>query len=304
MRRFANILFSPLGLHDNSLAVRNIAKLLVGTPARLTLFGVIPESGGLRRLLPQTEIERELRERQRDELERELAKWGRRIGHAEVETVVEVGNPGLSIIERVINEGHDLVVVTTDDQEDQASVKRLQRKCPCPVWIIRPTRARTLRVMAAVNPDASEAELNQMIVELAASMVDLQGGELHVSHAWELAGESSLRTSPRLRASLAEIDELLERERTARQTALDQLLSHPKVADAPWQIHLVKGEPAHVIADLAHDLKINLLVMGTVARSGMSGLVMGNTAENILDHVDCSVIAIKPPGFVSPVKPS
>jgi len=44
--------------------------------------------------------------------------------------------------------------------------------------------------------------------------------------------------------------------------------------------------------------------MGTTARTGMSGLVMGNIAENILDHVGCSVIALKPPGFVSPIKPA
>ncbi|MFW2334358.1 universal stress protein [Ilumatobacter sp.] len=304
MRRFTKILFSPLGQHDNSLAVRNVAKLVVDTSAQLTLFGVIPEPGGLRRLLPGTDIERELRDRQRADLDAELTKWGRRIGRAEVETIVEFGNPAVSIIERVMHDGHDLVVVTSDDQEDQATVKRLQRKCPCPVWVIRPTRARTLRVLAAVNPDAQEVALNHLILELAASMVDLHGGELHVAHAWDLPGEATLRQSPRFRGSRTEIDSLLRNVRTNRERSLDQLLTHPKTADAPWQVHLVKGEPAHVITDLAADLRINLLIMGTTARTGMSGLVMGNIAENILDHVGCSVIALKPPGFVSPIKPA
>jgi nucleotide-binding universal stress UspA family protein len=43
--------------------------------------------------------------------------------------------------------------------------------------------------------------------------------------------------------------------------------------------------------------------MGTVARTGISGFVMGNTAETILSQIDCSVLAIKPPGFETPVAP-
>jgi nucleotide-binding universal stress UspA family protein len=41
--------------------------------------------------------------------------------------------------------------------------------------------------------------------------------------------------------------------------------------------------------------------MGTLGRTGISGLIIGNTAEAILDQLTCSVLAIKPPGFISPV---
>ena len=305
MRRYTNILFSPLGKHENSLAVRNIAKLVVGTSAQLTLYAIIPAPSGLRQLFSRTEIDRELHERQRTELERKLSKWTRRIGGSSIETVVETGDPALSIIERVVNHHHDLVVVTTDeDREDRATIRRLMRKCPCPVWAIRPTRARTLRVLAALNPEPHETDLNRLILELAASMVEMHGGELHVAHAWELFGESTLRSSRFAHVSDDEIDELLCREHDTRRRALDQLLAHPNVQHAPWRVHLVKGPPTDVIPRLASDLRINLLVMGTVARTGLSGLVMGNTAENVLDHVECSVLAVKPPGFVSPIHPT
>jgi nucleotide-binding universal stress UspA family protein len=52
---------------------------------------------------------------------------------------------------------------------------------------------------------------------------------------------------------------------------------------------------------LAQQLEVDLVVMGTVARTGIPGLIMGNTAEAILEQLDCSVLAIKPPGFVTPV---
>jgi nucleotide-binding universal stress UspA family protein len=67
------------------------------------------------------------------------------------------------------------------------------------------------------------------------------------------------------------------------------------------QEHLLRGSPSREIPALAKRLEADLVVMGTVGRSGIPGLLMGNTAETILYQLDCSVLAIKPPGFVSPV---
>ena len=65
--------------------------------------------------------------------------------------------------------------------------------------------------------------------------------------------------------------------------------------------HLSRGDARAVIPELARALHADLVVMGTVARTGISGLLIGNTAESILDQLDCTVLAVKPPGFVSPV---
>ena len=47
---------------------------------------------------------------------------------------------------------------------------------------------------------------------------------------------------------------------------------------------------------------IDLVVMGTVARSGIAGMLIGNTAERVLRKLPCSVLAVKPEGFTSPVR--
>lgn len=47
---------------------------------------------------------------------------------------------------------------------------------------------------------------------------------------------------------------------------------------------------------------IDILVMGTLARTGIAGFVIGNTAENIVQSIECSLVALKPEGFVSPIK--
>jgi len=57
-----------------------------------------------------------------------------------------------------------------------------------------------------------------------------------------------------------------------------------------------------VIPGIVKSQEIDLLVMGTVCRTGIAGFFIGNTAEMILDEVDCSVLTLKPNGFVSPVE--
>jgi nucleotide-binding universal stress UspA family protein len=71
--------------------------------------------------------------------------------------------------------------------------------------------------------------------------------------------------------------------------------------DPLLKTHLVRGSARREIPALAKRLDADLVVMGTVGRTGIPGLLMGNTAETILQQVECSVLAIKPPGFVTPV---
>ena len=56
-----------------------------------------------------------------------------------------------------------------------------------------------------------------------------------------------------------------------------------------------------MITSFVESRNIDVVVMGTVARTGIAGLVMGNTAERVLRRLRGSVLAVKPPGFQSPV---
>lgn len=303
MQRFVNILFCPLARRENAPAFRRVQRLSFDNGGALTVLGVVPEPPRLQRLFMSAGGEASLQSRLVDDLGQHLAQRYRGSDEGRVELAVEVGNTAIAIIERVLDFRHDLVVVTTDDSPgDEPTIRRLLRKCPCPVWVMRPTRARTQRVLAAVNSDPEEAALNRLILELASSMLALGGGgELHVVHAWELYGESALRSSPFLHVPAEELREALADAEAAHRLALDRVLASHAGAGVHPQIHLVKGAPGEVIPALVSQLRINLMVMGTVARTGIPGLLIGNTAEQILDDVRCSVIAVKPPGFVSPI---
>ena len=65
--------------------------------------------------------------------------------------------------------------------------------------------------------------------------------------------------------------------------------------------HLPKGSPREELPALAARLDADILVLGTLGRGGVPGLLSGNTAEAVLQRLDRAVLAVKPEGFVSPV---
>ena len=64
---------------------------------------------------------------------------------------------------------------------------------------------------------------------------------------------------------------------------------------------MLKGEAGILIPQLAQAKEVELIVMGTVNRAGIAGLLIGNTAEKVLRRVDCSTLTVKPERFVTPV---
>lgn len=66
-------------------------------------------------------------------------------------------------------------------------------------------------------------------------------------------------------------------------------------------VHFVKGLPESVITEMAEEHNVEVVVMATTARTGVQGLLIGDTAENVLGRIDRSVLTVKPDAFVSPI---
>ena len=141
--------------------------------------------------------------------------------------------------------------------------------------------------------------MNGVILELASSLSAREGAELHIVHAWKVVGESLLRDQGGIYA--AEVNRHVAQEAARRRELVENLLERHSVTG--YHLHLLKGDAGTVIPQLVTKLEIEVLVMGTVCRTGIPGFIIGNTAERVLDAVDCSVFTVKPEGFVSPVAP-
>jgi nucleotide-binding universal stress UspA family protein len=193
----------------------------------------------------------------------------------------------------------------------------LLRKCPCPVWLVKPEKADSYRrILAAVDVDdnyppeelKTRQALNGTVMELASSLAVSEFAELHVVHAWEAVGESAMRHGAFIRQPEDKVNAYVDKVYQHHAQLLDALMQGMSAKLGPDAIefikpqqHLVAGAARKEIPALAKDLQVDCIVMGTVARTGVRGFIMGNTAETILEQIACSVLAIKPPGFVSPV---
>jgi nucleotide-binding universal stress UspA family protein len=225
---------------------------------------------------------------------------------------VAVGKTFVEIVAHVVATGCDFVVKAAEPLTGlnaaffASTDQHLLRKCPCPVWLLTEGAARApARVIAAVDVDDWDAEepatlaaLNRRVIAAARAVMD-GGGTLMALHAWSSAGDGmvwafSSDADPRARAD-AYVDATL----SARHAAMGRLIDAVG-APAPTP-RLVRGSPEAVIAAEARQWDADLVVMGTVARTGIAGIFIGNTAENVINGLDRPVLAVKPEGFVSPL---
>lgn len=210
----------------------------------------------------------------------------------------------IPVIKKVIKDGHDLIVKEEilENGVDQLAM-RMVRKAPCPVWVMKSGIKRFKHVLAAVDVSVENPEnlsLNQKIVELAYSLAQREHGEAHYLHAWRLEYEEMLQ-SPRMKVSATEIRELKAELRNERRQQLTGCLERNTIDYHDNQVHLVEGDSGEVIKRVIAEQAVDVVVMGSVARTGIPGLLIGNQAEKLLSMINCTVLTVKPDGFVSPV---
>lgn len=308
MHRFKKILCFAGGL-DPQPGLDRAAELAARNGAALKLLDVLPQSteGPWLTVAGKPDLERLVVASRLHELQ-ELAAPIEARG-VEVATEVATGSPFVEIIRRVVAEGHDLVIKTAQGRGRRmggllgTTALHLMRKCPAPVWVVKPPSGPPLRrVLAAVDPNPEKPgahELSIRVVEHARSLAEANDSKLLVVHAWWLYAETTL-AGPRFKMPAEEIEPLLNATREMAERALDGLLQDVDLGGVRHEIQLVKSIPSEAISLLAAESDI--AVMGTVSRSGIAGILIGNTAESVLHRIECSLLAVKPRGFQTPLR--
>jgi nucleotide-binding universal stress UspA family protein len=155
---------------------------------------------------------------------------------------------------------------------------------------------------------ATRQDLNRYTLDVAATVAGYEHAELYVVSVWEAIAEDFMRAGV-VTPTEGSVDHYVDSVNRRYQANMYALMieagvsgKQSKLPSTMVQSVLLKGAPRKKIPEFAEEIGADLMVMGTVARTGISGLIMGNTAETILNELQCSVLAVKPPGFISPVK--
>jgi len=297
---------------DHSQALKRAKELAKKNQASLSVVAVVTPPPGYTLLSKTNSSFKNL-------LDEEIAHTRERLGDlcdGDIRSDVLVGKTDLEIVREVERNGHDLVLKSCEETRGIKSAlfgsvdMNLMRKCPCPVLIAKPSPQEHFgMIVAAVDRDDDSPEnhlLNLRILELSSWLALAESGELHIVHAWTMPFESLLR-SPRGSFSKEEVDAMANKEEAGRilwlRDLLDEFAKENKSAIdylSP-QIHTIKGSASFQIPEKLRELNADLIVMGTVGRVGVQGLMMGNTSEAILQNAECSGLTVKPPGFQSPL---
>lgn len=168
---------------------------------------------------------------------------------------------------------------------------QLLRHCPAPLWLVHHDQWQGRRLCAALDPLHSAdkpAHLDHQLIATARELAERLQLDAHYLHCYAPLPRSLVFDEE----LVATYDAYVERGNRQHRLAFEQLLA-PYAIPASHR-HLEQGYPEELIPRFVRDRQIDLLLMGAVARGHLDSALIGNTAERVLEAVECDLLVLKP----------
>ena len=168
---------------------------------------------------------------------------------------------------------------------------KLLRQCPAPVLLAKDSASWMHgNVLAAVdlgNHDDQHHVLHDTIVRYAADIAEMVNGQMHLISAHPAPMLSAANPVYQLRENIVRIY-------TDKATRYRDQYGIPET-----NLHIDEGPADTLIPKVAQQIGASVTVIGTVARTGISGALIGNTAEVVLDQLVGDVLVLKPDDMIA-----
>jgi universal stress protein E len=208
-----------------------------------------------------------------------------------------------AVMASMSNSNFDLVIKGTENHHgiiDRIFTHcdwNLLRHCPAPVLLVKSSKPwvsnRILASIDATSHDEGHRLINENILDFAEHLADHFATDLHLVNSY-----------PMIALAFAMVPEVTAPEDIQKYITAqhkDECEHYAKKYNInDDHIHITEGDPDDVVELMAKEIEADLLVIGSVAREGFSGVLLGNTAERIIDRVPCDVLVIKPLDGVKP----
>ncbi|MGG6135156.1 universal stress protein UspE [Pantoea allii] len=219
--------------------------------------------------------------------------------------VIWHNRPYEAIIQEVLAHQHDLVLKMAHQHDRLEAVIftptdwHLLRKCPCPVWMVKdqpwPEGGKALVAVNLASEEPHHDALNQKLIRETVKLAEsVNHTEVHLVGAYPI-------TPINIAIELPDFDPSVYNDAIRGQHLVAMKALRQKFAISEEFTHVEKGLPEEVIPELSLHLDAGIVVLGTIGRTGLSAAFLGNTAEQVIDHLRCDLLAIKPDDFVSPI---
>ena len=291
---------------NNELMIKKVFAFAAKKQAKITFLSVIKkipsELHHIINLHKNIDIDKNIEKETLVELKKILNSFKNK--NTKYDIKVRVGDKYAITIEELQRQPYDLLI-TTDYQHSAKLSERffgskhlfLLRHAPNPVLVFRPGRKKKkYRMLIAIDLEDMTVEksvLNQKIIDYALATGIYDDVEIHIISCWKLYGESALQHGFS-RIPEQKLKEMLKESKNHYQNVFNETVKNLLQEQPEAIASLLKGSPVELIPQYAHKHHIDMLVLGTVSRSGIPGLTIGNTAEDIMQKVDCSLLMVKP----------
>ena len=210
--------------------------------------------------------------------------WHREL-HEAIEEIVEELEPDL-VIKRISADASNINPFTMPVD------RHLLRYCKAPLLLVRNSNWVNKPLLAAIDPtvlDQKHIALNHNILEYSKMLADVTKTQLHSVSAFETPN-----MAPSMDVGWSNIDfESIKVETTnVHKNKMETLLKEHDLFMCPY--HVLEGRADIAIPNIAKKIDAQLLILGTVGRTGLSGAFIGNTAEHVLANMSCDILTLKP----------
>lgn len=204
----------------------------------------------------------------------------------------------LAVLEAAHRARSDLIIKTAADPEHRPDIedRNVLRSSVCPLYLVREARRELPgNIVAAVDlvrDDSRHTHLNRCVLKHASELAAAFGSAVHL-----VAAYPPLATALPLMDGLAAAESLHREIEVRYRDRGATLLETCRMSGA---VEVTEGIPAEVIAARAARLSGTVIVCGTIARTGIAGLAVGNTVERVLEQTANDVFCVKGENLVVP----
>lgn len=172
---------------------------------------------------------------------------------------------------------------------------QLMRICPYPLWFVKSeTMPEEPVILAAVDPTHAHdkpAALDHDIIRTAQTVAETVSGEMHLLHVYERLVGIGTAAGKVMKSSRLPIEKIDKRITAEHRKALDALAATHEIPDD--RTHQLPGRTHEIMPTFARSKNAGLLVMGALSRWGAKRMLIGSTAERVIDHMHCDILIVR-----------
>jgi universal stress protein E len=210
--------------------------------------------------------------------------------------VVWHSRPSESILDEVNQHGHDLVIKSAHQHSLLESFIftpldwQLIRKCQLPVLLVKehdwPADGNIVVALNFSNEPEQNA-LNLKLFREAHHVAKLVKAKVHLVNAVPSPTVNIALEVPGFTPEIYNEAILLHHQNMMEEFAQDHQVP-------AGQTHVIEGLPEDVLPEIAEQLDAELILLGSLGRTGWSAALIGNTAEQVVDGLHCDLLVLKP----------